>query len=131
MREKEIERKLVKEVRKIGGICPKFVSPGMDGMPDRIVCLPGGKMAFVETKAPGGKPRKLQAARHKKLRNLGFRVYVVDGKMEISELVMEMAGEGEMEREEIKAGAAGEMKEKIKVETDEGKEADADGEIKT
>lgn len=56
MREKTIERKLTLMVKKRGGICPKFVSPGFDGMPDRIVLLPGCHFAFVEVKAPGEKP---------------------------------------------------------------------------
>lgn len=79
MREKEIEQKLVKAVKNGGGICPKFVSPGFDGMPDRIILLPDGKFAFVELKAPGEKPRPLQLARHRLLRKLGFKVYVIDG----------------------------------------------------
>ena len=73
MREKEIEQKLVDTVKKHGGICPKFVSPGFSGMPDRIVLLPKGKFAFVELKAPNKKPRPLQVARHKLLMGLGFR----------------------------------------------------------
>jgi hypothetical protein len=78
MREKSIEKKLVNAVRGMGGIAPKFVSPGYDGMPDRIVLVPGGHMAFVEVKAPGEKPRALQLARHEMLRRLGFKVYVLD-----------------------------------------------------
>ena len=78
MREKQIESKLVIEVKKIGGIAPKLVSPGFDGMPDRLVLLPDGHIAFVELKAPGKKPRPLQLARHRLLRSLGFRVYVID-----------------------------------------------------
>ena len=64
MREKDIERKLIKEVKKAGGICPKWVSPGFDGIPDRIVLFPGGKVGFVEVKALGKKPRPLQQSRH-------------------------------------------------------------------
>lgn len=64
MREKQTEQKLVKEVKRMGGICLKFTSPGLDGMPDRIVLLPGGRMAFVEVKTMGCKPRPLQMARH-------------------------------------------------------------------
>lgn len=79
LREKTIEAVLVKEVKKRGGICPKFTSPGMDGMPDRLVLLPHGRFCFVEVKAPGEKPRPLQAYRHKLLRRLGFKVYVLDG----------------------------------------------------
>lgn len=54
--EKQIEQSLVKAVKNMGGIAPKFVSPGFDGMPDRIVLLPHGLMAFVEVKAPGKSP---------------------------------------------------------------------------
>ena len=53
MRERQIEQKLVKAVKAVGGIAPKLVSPGFDGMPDRMVLLPGGHVGFVEVKAPG------------------------------------------------------------------------------
>jgi len=76
MREKITEQKLTKAVKNMGGIAPKFVSPGFDGMPDRIVLLPGGHIGFVEVKAPGEKPRPLQLARHGLLRRLGFKVYL-------------------------------------------------------
>ena len=76
--EKSIERKLVEAVKNMGGIAPKFVSPGFDGMPDRIVLLPHGLMAFVEVNAPGKKPRPLQVSRHGLLQRLGFKVYVLD-----------------------------------------------------
>lgn len=78
LREKDIEQKLVSAVKMMGGICPKFTSPGFDGMPDRLVLLPKRKFGFVEVKAPGEKPRPLQIARHKLLRKLGFQVYVLD-----------------------------------------------------
>ncbi|BBK61532.1 MULTISPECIES: VRR-NUC domain-containing protein [Erysipelotrichales] len=90
MREKEIEQKLVDTVKKHGGICPKFVSPGFSGMPDRIVLLPKGKFAFVELKAPNKKPRPLQVARHKLLMGLGFRVYVIDGIEQIGGIIDEI-----------------------------------------
>ena len=57
MREKEIEKKLTLEAKKRGGLAVKFVSPGFDGMPDRILLMPEGKMAFVEVKSPGKRPR--------------------------------------------------------------------------
>ena len=76
--EKQIEQSLVKAVKNMGGIAPKFVSPGFDGMPDRIVLLPHGLMAFVEVKDPGKKPRPLQVSRHGLLQRLGFKVYVLD-----------------------------------------------------
>ena len=62
MREKIIEQHLVKAVKNSGGIAPKLVSPGFDGMPDRLVLLPGGKIGFVEVKAPGKEPRPLQVS---------------------------------------------------------------------
>lgn len=78
MREKQIEMKLVEAVRKRGGLCPKFISPSLAGVPDRIVLLPGGHMAFAELKAPGGKLRPLQVVRSEQLSALGFRVFVID-----------------------------------------------------
>lgn len=90
MREKVIERKLTLMVKKQGGICPKFVSPGFDGMPDRIVLLPGSHMAFVEVKAPGQKPRALQVSRHTLLRRLGFRVYILDSEEQIGGILDEI-----------------------------------------
>ncbi len=90
MREKQIESKLVIEVKKIGGIAPKLVSPGFDGMPDRLVLLPDGHIAFVELKAPGKKPRLLQLARHRLLRSLGFRVYVIDDAEQIGGMLDEI-----------------------------------------
>ena len=90
MREKQIEKKLITEVKKRGGICPKWVSPGFDGVPDRIVLLPHGKFAFVEVKAPGEKPRPLQVSRHNLLRRLGFRVYVLDNESEIGGMIDEI-----------------------------------------
>lgn len=83
MREREIERKLVSVVKSRGGICPKFVSPGFDGMPDRVVLLPHGKIGFVEVKRPGEQPRPLQTARHRILRKLGFLVFVLDREEQI------------------------------------------------
>ena len=90
MREKTIEHKLTIAAKNMGGIALKFVSPGFDGMPDRIVLLPGGHMAFVEVKAPGQKPRPLQLARHNLLRGLGFKVYVLDAEADIDKIVKEV-----------------------------------------
>ena len=95
MREKGIEQKLVKAVKAAGGIAPKFVSPGYDGMPDRLVILPGGRMAFVEVKAPGKKPRPLQISRHKMLKRLGCMVFVLDDVSGIEKILREMGGDVE------------------------------------
>lgn len=90
MREKEIEKKLVEETKRRKGLAVKFVSPGFDGMPDRILLLPGGKIAFVEVKAPGRKPRPLQLVRHAMLRRLGFQVFVLDRVERIGEILEEV-----------------------------------------
>ena len=90
MYEREIERKLVARTKAMGGIAPKFTSPGFDGMPDRLILLPGGRMAFVELKAPGKKPRPLQETRHKLLRRLGFKVYVIDSVEQIGSVLSEI-----------------------------------------
>lgn len=90
MREKIVEQKLVQAVKARGGICPKFVSPGYDGMPDRLVLLPDGKFAFAELKAPGKKPRPLQTARHEMLKRLGYRVFVIDSTEQIGGMLDEI-----------------------------------------
>ena len=90
MREKQIENKLTIEAKKLGGIAVKFVSPSFDGMPDRLVLIPDGHIAFVELKAPGKKPRPLQLARHRLLRSLGFRVYVIDSAEQIGGMLDEV-----------------------------------------
>lgn len=95
MREKTIERKLVQEVKAMGGIAPKFTSPGFDGMPDRLVLLPMGHAAFVEVKAMGCKPRPLQEARHGMLRRLGFQVFVLNDEAQIQEILKQMGGDAE------------------------------------
>lgn len=90
MRESAIERKLVTEAVKRGGFAPKFVSPGLDGVPDRLLLFPGGRLAFVEVKAPGKKPRPLQRRRIEQLTALGFRVFVLDRKEQIGEILDEV-----------------------------------------
>ncbi len=89
--EKKIEQMLVRAVKAAGGICPKLVSPGTDGMPDRMVLLPKGRIGFVEVKAPGGAPRPLQTHRHRQLRALGFPVFVLDDPERIPWILEEVA----------------------------------------
>jgi len=92
MREKQIEQKLVRAVRAMGGQAVKFVSPGYDGMPDRLVLIPSGKMAFVEVKTKGDQPRPLQVKRHEMLRALGFMVHVLDDERQIPQIMKEIGG---------------------------------------
>lgn len=90
MKEKTIEKKLVKELEKIGGLCLKFNSQSMVGIPDRVILYKGGKLAFAETKAPSGKLRPIQVAVKSKLESLGFKVYVVNTIEKIKEVVDEI-----------------------------------------
>ena len=92
MSEKIIESYLRDQVKAIGGKAYKFVSPGNDGMPDRLVCLPGGKMVFVELKAPGKKPTPLQTVQHERLRDLGFWVMVIDSKAAVEWAIEKFKG---------------------------------------
>jgi len=90
MQENVIERKLRTEAKKFGGMAAKFVSPGLDGVPDRLVLLPGGRCGFVELKAPGKKLRPLQEKRKKQLEALGFPVYCIDGIEQIGGVLNEI-----------------------------------------
>lgn len=90
MREKTVESKLVKAVKAMGGLAPKFISPGLDGVPDRLVLLPGGKMAFIELKAPDKKLRPLQVRRKRQLESLGFLVYCMDRPDQIGVILSEI-----------------------------------------
>ena len=90
MREKEIESKLRREVKARGGLAIKFVSPGLNGVPDRLILMPGGRIAFIELKAPGRKMRPLQVRRAKQLEALGFRVYCIDSKERIGGVIHEI-----------------------------------------
>lgn len=93
MLEKEIERKLVKQTKACNGMCLKFTSPSLTGVPDRIVLLPRGKMGFVEVKRPGERPRPIQVKRIEELRKLGFKVFVLDNKNDIKKILDEIGGD--------------------------------------
>ena len=90
MKEKIVEQRLIKAVRQSGGLALKFISPGFNGVPDRLLLFTDGKVAFCEVKAPGKKPRPLQVHRMEQLRALGFRVYVVDSIEQIGEMMCEI-----------------------------------------
>ena len=77
MKERDIEQALKSRIVALGGVCWKLVCPGTTGVPDRI-CLMGGRIVFVEVKAPGQTPRPIQSRRIKQLRGLGFNVMVID-----------------------------------------------------
>ena len=90
MREKEIEAALRTAAKKRNGVAFKFVSPGLSGVPDRLVLLPIGKLGFIELKAPGKKLRKLQEKRKSQLEALGFLVFCIDSKEEVEVVLDEI-----------------------------------------
>lgn len=90
MLETKIERKLVSEVKRRGGLALKLVCPSFSGMPDRLILMAIGKIAFAEVKAPGETPRALQASRHRLLNRLGFKVYVIDDTSQIGGVIDEI-----------------------------------------
>ncbi len=89
VRERDIEQRLRTEIEKFGGVCWKFVS-SVSGVPDRICLLPGGRVVFVELKAPGAKPRPIQKYIHNKMKNLGFPVVVIDSFEGVGQLIREL-----------------------------------------
>lgn len=92
MRESIIEKALVRAVKNRGGLALKFVSPGFDGVPDRLVLIAVGRIAFIELKAPGKQMRPLQIKRKRQLEALGFSVYCIDSIEQIGVVLDEICG---------------------------------------
>lgn len=84
MLEKDIERKFVEHVKRLGGVAEKFTSPNRRSVPDRIVTLPGGRIIFVELKRPGAKPTEAQLLDHARRKVLGCDVRVISSLEEIN-----------------------------------------------
>lgn len=89
MREREVERMLVDGIRKLGGRAFKWVSPGNDGVPDRIVILPGCPAMFVELKTVTGKLTALQRSQLKRLKDMGQDVRTLYGRREVESFLGE------------------------------------------
>ena len=89
MKEREVEKMLVDGIRKLGGRAFKWVSPGNDGVPDRIVVLPGLPAIFVELKTITGRLTSLQRVQLKRLKDLGQTVMVLYGEKEVTEFLKE------------------------------------------
>lgn len=95
MLEKEVEKHLCKKVKEeLHGLALKFVSPGFNGVPDRIILLPMGRIYFVETKAPGKKLRKLQEWVCGLIKGLGFTVLRIDTKEKAEAFIREVQNNG-------------------------------------
>lgn len=91
--EKELEADLVQEIRALGGLCLKWISPGAGGVPDRIILLPGGTLAFAELKRPRGyRIAPLQRYWAEKLKGLGFRHYFIRTESDLQQMMWELAG---------------------------------------
>lgn len=87
MRESALEKKLMEAVKELGGLHWKFVSPGTAGVPDRICVFPGGRVVFVEMKAPGEKLRPLQAKRAQEILDREALVWLIDSEEGINAFV--------------------------------------------
>ena len=90
MRESAVEAYLRDKVKQAGGKAYKWVSPGNVGVPDRIVLFPGGRVFFIELKAPGKKPTMLQTRQMEKLRDMGFVAGVIDSKEGVDSFMKEV-----------------------------------------
>lgn len=93
MRERDIEKHLVDGVKKLGGRAYKWTSPGNDGVPDRIVILPGRPPIFVELKTDRGRLTALQNVQIGRLRDLGQDVRVLYGTDGVSRFLEEVVGD--------------------------------------
>lgn len=91
--EKDVESYLSNRVKQLNGRSYKWVSPGNNGVPDRIVFLKN-TVRFVELKAPGKKPSSLQLVQHNRLKNLGFEVIVIDSKEKVDLFLKEVVQNG-------------------------------------
>lgn len=94
MRESVIEQYLRRRVESLGGRACKWVRPGEINAPDRILLFPGGRIAFVEVKAPGEKPRPGQLRELQKLRDMGFPATWLDSKEAVDEFLANLETDG-------------------------------------
>lgn len=100
MKESTIEARLRKAVERAGGRCLKWVSPGHTGVPDRIILMPGGRVYFAETKAPGKKERARQEYVQRKMRELGCEVFSsVDSPEKVDEVIAALQADREIRQQ--------------------------------
>ena len=88
--EKDIEKFLNDNIKKLGGRSYKFVSPGNSGVPDRIIFLPGGRIYFVELKTKRGRPSALQKLQRRRFKELGHEVYLLYGLEDVKVFLREI-----------------------------------------
>jgi hypothetical protein len=100
LKESQIEKRLRDKVKALGGKAYKFVSPGNNGVPDRLLCLPKGRAFFVETKRPGEKPTVQQRNKHREFRALGFLVFgCIDSIEDVDKVIEVLMGRKPTEQE--------------------------------
>ncbi len=102
--EKDIEQYFRTQLRRRGAMALKFVSPGLAGVPDRVVLIPGGRVVFAEIKAPGKKPRPLQKAVFDRMARLGHPVYLIDSRKAVADFIREVMP-GEVRAASISGGS--------------------------
>lgn len=90
--ESKIEKWMNVQIRNMGGISYKFVSPGNPGVPDRIYLLPGGVIWFVELKAQSGSLEKIQRWQGERIRKIGCRYRLIRGMDEAREFIRDLKG---------------------------------------
>ena len=90
MRESQIEARLVQGVKARGGMCIKFTSPGLPGVPDRIVITPAGRVCFVELKTEIGRLAKIQQWVIGEMEKRGAEVFVVKGQEAVKDFLEEV-----------------------------------------
>lgn len=93
MKESDIERWLVTQIKALGGFADKFVSPGNPGVPDRIIVMPGGRIIFAELKTEIGRLSGIQKWQRERYRKMGVDFRVIKGMSAAKELVEELKNE--------------------------------------
>ena len=88
--EKDIEGYLKSRVEKLGGLALKLPASLYRGIPDRMILLPGARVAFAETKVPGEEPRGTQRYWHRILKGLGVKVFVPKTKEDVEAMLNEI-----------------------------------------
>lgn len=88
MRESKIEAYGTKRVEEEGGTHEKYSSPARRFVPDRLVSLRRGRLAFAEYKATGEVPDAGQLRDHARRRARGFTVYVIDSYLGVEEMII-------------------------------------------
>ena len=87
MKEKALETRLFREVKKMKGIALKLASSYHDGQTDRLLIMPGGITWFVELKTTGKKLKPLQEVFRDELLKRGQRYAFVDSEKSLNSLI--------------------------------------------